>query len=76
MKVIRTYSQLSFQFEVEEVSPYSFELSGPSEIVLPNGASVRMDVIDEKENIVTKGYYAIFPADKVNLPIKIRTRKI
>ncbi|SDN84310.1 tRNA lysidine(34) synthetase TilS [Bacillus sp. OK048] len=76
LKVIRTYSKLSFQFEVEEVSPYSFELSGPSGIVLPNGASVRMDVIVEKENIVTKGCYAIFPADKVNLPIKIRTRKI
>lgn len=76
LKVIRSYSLLSFQYGVVEGSPYSFELSKPGEVQLPNGASVRMDVIDDKENIVTKGYYAIFPADKVKLPIEIRTRKI
>jgi tRNA(Ile)-lysidine synthase len=76
LKVIRSYSQLSFQFEVKASTPYSFELREPGVIKLPNGASIRMDVIDDKDTIETKGYYALFPADKINLPIEIRTRKI
>jgi tRNA(Ile)-lysidine synthase len=76
LKVIRSYSQLSFQFEVKASTPYSFELTGPGVIKLPNGASIRMDVIDDKKNIETKGYYALFPADKIKLPIEIRPRKI
>ncbi|MFP7300248.1 tRNA lysidine(34) synthetase TilS [Neobacillus niacini] len=75
LKVIRSYSQLSFQFEVKASTPYSFILRGPGEITLPNGANIRLDVIDEKENIEIKGYYALFPADKIELPIEIRTRK-
>lgn len=76
LKVIRSYSLLSFQFDVSEALPYSLELLGPGVIELPNGASIKMDVIDDKENIETKGYYALFPADKIKLPIEIRTRKM
>ncbi|MDR7080334.1 tRNA(Ile)-lysidine synthase [Neobacillus niacini] len=76
LKVIRSYSLLSFQFEVIEATPYSFELSGPGVIDLPNGARIRMDVIDGKENIETNGYYSLFPTDKIKLPIEIRTRKM
>jgi tRNA(Ile)-lysidine synthase len=76
LKVIRSYSLLSFQFEVIEGSPYSFILSEPGIAELPNGASIRMDIIDETNNIDTKGNYALFPADKIKLPIEIRTRKI
>jgi tRNA(Ile)-lysidine synthase len=76
LKVIRSYSLLSFQFEVSESRTYLFEMIEPGEIDLPNGASIKMDVIDDKENIETKGYYALFPADKIKLPIQIRTRKM
>jgi tRNA(Ile)-lysidine synthase len=76
LKIIRSYSLLSFQFEVSESRAYSFEMMEPNEIELPNGASIKMDVIDDKENIETKGYYALFPADKIKLPIEIRTRKM
>ncbi|MEH7180037.1 tRNA lysidine(34) synthetase TilS [Neobacillus vireti] len=75
LKVIRSYSLLSFQFEVSEASPYFFELSGPGVIDLPNGARIRMDVINDKENIDKEGCYARFPTDKIKLPIEIRTRK-
>jgi tRNA(Ile)-lysidine synthase len=76
LKVIRSYSLLSFQFEVSESRTYLFEMIEPGEIDLPNGASIKMDVIDDKENIETKGYYALFPADKIKLPIQIRKRKM
>jgi tRNA(Ile)-lysidine synthase len=76
LKVIRSYSLISFQFEVIEDTPYSFILSGPGVVELPNGASIRMDIIDEEKNIDTKGNSALFPANKVKLPIEIRTRKI
>jgi tRNA(Ile)-lysidine synthase len=76
LKVIRSYSLLSFQFEVIEGSPYSFILSEPGTVELPDGASIRMDIIDEIKNIDTKGNYALFPVDKIKLPIEIRTRQI
>jgi tRNA(Ile)-lysidine synthase len=76
LKVIRSYSLLSFQFEVSESHTYFFEMMEPGVIELPTGASIKMDVLDDKENIEITGYYALFPADKIKLPIQIRTRKM
>jgi tRNA(Ile)-lysidine synthase len=75
LKVIRSYSLLYFQFEVSESHTYFLEMMEPGEIELPNGASIKMDVIDDKKNVETIGFYALFPADKIKLPIQIRTRK-
>jgi tRNA(Ile)-lysidine synthase len=76
LKIIRSYSLLSFQFGVNETSAYSFKLSEPGVIELPNGESISMEVIDDKENIEINRYNALFPADKIKLPIEIRTRKM
>lgn len=76
LKVIRSYSLLYFQFEVKENLPYSFKLMEPGEIVLPNGSRIKMDIIDDKKNNEPDGYYALFPADEIQLPIEIRTRKM
>jgi tRNA(Ile)-lysidine synthase len=76
LKVIRSYSLLSFQFEGSESHTYFFEMMEPGVIELPTGASIKMDVLDDKENIEITGYYALFPADKIKLPIQIRTRKM
>ncbi|WP_045515552.1 tRNA lysidine(34) synthetase TilS [Neobacillus niacini] len=76
LNVIRSYTLLSFQFERKETLPYSFELPGPGVIELPNGESIRMDIIDDKDTIEPKGNYALFPADRIKLPIEIRTRKM
>jgi tRNA(Ile)-lysidine synthase len=75
LKVIRSYSLLSFQFEVIEAFPYSFELSGPGMIELPSGSRIRLDVIDDIENFDLDGDYALFPTDRIKLPIEIRSRR-
>lgn len=75
LKVIRSYTLLAFQFEGTEAIPYSFELSGPGIMDLPNGSRIIMDIVDDKCS-QTNGEYALFPADRIKLPIVIRSRKI
>jgi len=74
LNIIRSYTQLSFQFDEIHYQTYYFELAKPGLIELPTGACIEMDIIN-KETTVNHPCFAVFPADKVPLPVKIRTRK-
>ncbi|MBO0961789.1 tRNA lysidine(34) synthetase TilS [Neobacillus sp. MM2021_6] len=74
MKVIRSYLQLSFQFQQVTAEPYAYELHEPGMIKLPNGRSIRIDYI-EGEIPAAKENIALFNADLIKWPIFIRTRE-
>ncbi|MCM2535566.1 tRNA lysidine(34) synthetase TilS [Neobacillus pocheonensis] len=75
LKIIRSYLQMSFQFELANEHTYLFEVREPGTIELPYGGRVGMDLID-REYVGTNGYYALFNAENIKLPLTIRTRKI
>ncbi|PLS03490.1 tRNA lysidine(34) synthetase TilS [Neobacillus cucumis] len=74
LKVIRSYLQLSFQYEQISAKPYYFEINSPGTIMLPNGGSLTIDFI-AGENLDVKGNNAIFNADQIHFPLIIRSRK-
>jgi len=74
LRVIRSYFQLSFQFEQITAEPYVFELNAPGTIILPNGKSINIDYVD-KEVPDSEHNTAFFNADRIKWPIIIRTRK-
>ncbi|WHY86413.1 tRNA lysidine(34) synthetase TilS [Neobacillus novalis] len=73
LKVIRSYSQLSFLFTSNVGEKYLFEINEPGSIVLPTGGSIRIDYLD-KEIPDTNQYTALFKACSIQWPIIIRTR--
>jgi tRNA(Ile)-lysidine synthase len=75
LKVIKSYDSLSFQFKLMNVENYYFELKEPGTVVLPSGAMIKMDVTDHCEMDFNTCCF-ILDADKIVLPIKIRTRRI
>nr|WP_263323925.1 tRNA lysidine(34) synthetase TilS [Neobacillus sp. Marseille-Q6967] len=74
LTIIRSYSLLSFQYGSYQAQPYSFEMTKPGVIELPNGASVKLELIEEVETALNS-HYALFPADQIQLPIIVRTRR-
>lgn len=74
LKIIRSYNHLSFQFDISAALNYSFTLKEPGVINLPNGTSVKMSIIKDKEFDSGDGM-AMFPVDKIKLPLVIRTRR-
>ncbi|MBM7655817.1 tRNA lysidine(34) synthetase TilS [Neobacillus cucumis] len=74
LRVIRSYFQLSFQYEQIKIEPYYYEINEPGTIILPNGGRITIDYIaggspDGNPNT------AIFNAEKLHFPLIIRTRK-
>ena len=75
LKVIRSYLNISFQFHLPEVQTYHIEISEQGWIDLPFGGSVKLEYING-DLPVTNPDTSVFPADKIKLPIKIRSRKM
>ncbi|MGG3468380.1 tRNA lysidine(34) synthetase TilS [Neobacillus pocheonensis] len=73
LKVIRSYLQLSFQFQPDQVEPYFIEVNEPGTIFLPSGGSIRIEYLD-REFAAVNSYMAFFYKDKLKWPIIIRTR--
>ncbi|WP_160725663.1 tRNA lysidine(34) synthetase TilS [Bacillus sp. USDA818B3_A] len=74
LKVIRSYFQLSIQYEQINAEPYYIEINEPGLIRLPNGGSISVDYIGG-ENPQVKWNSAIFNADLLHLPLIVRTRE-
>ncbi|QCJ40503.1 tRNA lysidine(34) synthetase TilS [Bacillus sp. S3] len=74
LKVIRSYYQLSFQFQLKEAEPYGFEIYEPGTITLPNGRSISIELL-ESDMSDDKRHTALFNADRIHWPIIIRSRK-
>ncbi|MEH7418118.1 tRNA lysidine(34) synthetase TilS [Neobacillus drentensis] len=74
LKVIRSYQQLSFQYEQIRTEPYYYEVNKPGTIMLPNGDSITIDYIAGASPEV-KPNTAIFSFERVQFPLVIRTRK-
>ncbi|WP_342433820.1 tRNA lysidine(34) synthetase TilS [Neobacillus sp. FSL H8-0543] len=73
LKIIRSYSSLSFQFDLIDTESFYYELAEPGIIELPSGCSIKMEKSDgyaEKNDC-----YAVFDASDLQLPVTIRTRK-
>jgi tRNA(Ile)-lysidine synthase len=73
LKVIRSYFDLCFQFQVIESESYHFEMNGPGVVDLPYGGSIQLSLIEKP--VITHHSYAVFNADKLKWPITIRSRK-
>lgn len=74
LKVIRSYQQLSFQFQADSGESYFFEVNGPGTILLPRKGSISIEYLDRA--IPDAGpHTALFNADRIKWPIWIRTRK-
>jgi tRNA(Ile)-lysidine synthase len=74
LKVIRSYRDLSFQFQPIKVEGYYFEMKEPGTILLPCGGSIRIDYL-VGEIPDGHSYTALFNADSIKWPIIIRTRE-
>ncbi|WP_066074036.1 tRNA lysidine(34) synthetase TilS [Neobacillus soli] len=74
LKVIRSYFDLSFQFQLERTEAYRFEMKEPGELRLPDGGSIRIDYVGQ-EIPDTHPYIALFNVDCIKWPIIIRTRE-
>jgi len=73
LKVIRSYSEITFQFHLDKPEPYFFEMNGPGKVALPNSQVIYVDIVTEPSK--TSSNAAVFPAESVEWPIIIRTRK-
>lgn len=73
LKIIRSYLQLSFQFDYSKADSYYFEIQGPGMIQLPYGGKVGVSFHD-KEQIEASGCSALFPSEKIRFPLSVRTR--
>jgi tRNA(Ile)-lysidine synthase len=74
LKIIRSYTQLSFQFDISVAMNYSYTLKEPGVIELPNGTSVNMSIIKDGK-FDSDECMALFPAETIKLPLVIRTRR-
>ena len=74
LKVIRSYLQLSFQFQQVTAEPYAIELKEPGMMILPNGRSLSIDYA-ERGIPAAKENTAFFNAERVKWPILVRTRE-
>ncbi|WML58212.1 tRNA lysidine(34) synthetase TilS [Neobacillus sp. PS2-9] len=75
LKVIRSYQQLSFQFQQHKAKPYRIEIEEPGMVMLPNGGSIRFDYLDGENPELHHPFTALFYADVIKWPLVIRTRK-
>lgn len=76
LKVIRSYLQLTFQFQLIKAKPYSLKIVEPGMVILPNGGSIRIDYLDGEIPEFHHPYTALFHVEVVKWPLVIRTRKI
>lgn len=76
LKVVRSYQECTFQFQVQtNHTPYSFELSEPGEVALPNGDIIRMEVIDSCGQQGQGPDQCLIRFEEEQLPIVVRSRK-
>jgi tRNA(Ile)-lysidine synthase len=75
LKVIRSYLQLTFQFQLIKAKPYYLEIVEPGMVILPNGGSIRIDYLDGEIPEFHHPYTALFHVEVVKWPLVIRTRK-
>ncbi|MDQ1143323.1 tRNA(Ile)-lysidine synthase [Bacillus sp. SORGH_AS 510] len=75
LKVIRSYLQLTFQFQLIKAKPYELEIVEPGMVILPTGGSMRIDYLDGEIPEFHHPYTALFHVDVVKWPLVIRTRK-
>lgn len=75
LKVIRSYQQCHFQFEsIDGLGSYFFEMNKPGTCFLPNFGNINMEYLSEPSTEMDS-CVALFNADKIQLPLFIRTRK-
>jgi tRNA(Ile)-lysidine synthase len=74
LKVIRSYLQCYFQFEEVNSEGYHFEMKMPGKIHLPNLSTLMMEYVNSP-TYVSSSCSALFSADKIKLPLLVRTRK-
>ena len=75
LKVIRSYLNLSFQFQLEEAHAYHIEIMEQGLIDLPFGGKIKVEFRDGQLPI-TDPNTSVFPKEKIKWPIKIRSRKM
>jgi tRNA(Ile)-lysidine synthase len=75
LKVIRSYLEISFQFQSPVVQTYCLEMFMPGLTFLPVGGSVKLEYLDGVLPPSTTNT-AVFNAAEIKWPIKIRTRKM
>lgn len=76
LKVIRSYQECAFQFQVQtDHTPYSFELSEPGEVLLPNGDIIRMEWFHDGGQKRFEPNQCLIHYEEEQFPIVIRSRK-
>jgi tRNA(Ile)-lysidine synthase len=74
LKVIRSYLQCCFQFDEIHSEPYHFEIKMPGKVNLPNLGTLTMEYVNSP-TFTSGSWVAWFSADKIKLPLLVRTRK-
>lgn len=74
LKVIRSYLKCHFQFEEVNSESYHFEIHMPGKIHLPNSRAIMMEHVNSPTK-ASGSCVALFSADKVKLPLMVRTRE-
>jgi tRNA(Ile)-lysidine synthase len=74
LKVIRSYHQCYFQFENGNSEFYCIEMDKPGLVNLPNFRTLTMEYVNSTTYVVNSNI-ALFQADKIKLPLIVRTRK-
>jgi tRNA(Ile)-lysidine synthase len=72
--VIRSYRQCQFQFDLLYSHSYQYSFERPGIIELPEGGTIEMNFTDSPF-LPSDAKSAVFAADRVELPLIVRTRK-
>lgn len=74
LKVIRSYQQCHFKFNLEKPLSFQFELMEPGTIHLPEYGTIKMEYVELPASDPNR-FTALFSWDVVKLPLTIRNRR-
>jgi tRNA(Ile)-lysidine synthase len=75
LKVIRTYEECKFSFCEEQYSPFSYMLTVPGIVELPNGSELIVERSDRFPDSYDKAATFVGLAKELKLPLIVRSRK-
>ena len=74
LKVVRSYSDCHFQFDLQSHDKYRLELAEPGSVYLPDGSGIKLEIVDHLSPFLTE-CGAFFNIKNLEWPIVIRNRE-
>jgi tRNA(Ile)-lysidine synthase len=75
LRIIRSYGNCQFTLNPPERQSYCFEISGPKQLILPNGDLIEAQLLNDAHVGDISNYRFIIDLEETSTPLYIRTRK-